>query len=175
MTKKHFRLFAVLTLLAVLLAACGGAAGTGTTGTQAVPETGATTAPGAGSATSTTGTGGTGSATSTAGTSGGATGGTCVGVDTQAMMTAGQTLYTENCAGCHGAQGEGTGDFPGLAANETVTADDVVALVQAYFAVDAHPKTLPVEDLAGVLSFTRGSFGNTAAVICPDQITLPTP
>lgn len=162
MAKKHFWLISALVVLA-LLAACSGTPGTTGTGvpgeTAQVPETGGTgAAPGAGTT-----------------TGGGTTGSTCVGVDTQALMTAGQAVYTESCAGCHGAQGEGQGDNPALAANQDMTVADAAALVQAYFAVDAHPKTLSVDDLAGALTYVRSSFGNTATAICPDQITIPMP
>jgi mono/diheme cytochrome c family protein len=88
-------------------------------------------------------------------------------------MTAGQTYYGENCASCHGQEGEGVGDFPGLAANSDLTGADVAALVQGYFEVGAHPKDITPEQLAGVLTFARGSFGNTAQAICPADIQVP--
>jgi mono/diheme cytochrome c family protein len=149
MSKKEFRLIAALALMVLVLAACGGTAGTGDTSTQAVPQTGATLAAGAGV--------------------------TCAGVDTQQLMATGATVYSQECASCHGAQGEGVGDFPPLAMSADMTANDVVAIVQSYFSVEAHPRTLPVDELAGALTFARGSFGNMAGAICPEQITVPVP
>jgi len=97
----------------------------------------------------------------------------CVGIDTQAMIAAGQILYVENCASCHGEQGEGVGNFPPLAANQVVTAVDVQQLVQGYFEVSAHPKELAPQDIAALFTYTRVSFGNTAEVVCPVDITIP--
>lgn len=97
----------------------------------------------------------------------------CAGIDTQAMITAGQTLYTDNCASCHGEQGEGVGDFPPLAENQVVTAADIQQLAQGYFEVSAHPKELAPQDIAALFTYTRVSFGNTAEVVCPVDITIP--
>lgn len=156
MNKKVYRIAAMVTALLLFVAACTPAATSapsGVTGTQAVPETGATLP--------------------VVATLGAAV--ECVGVDTQAMMTAGQTLYTENCASCHGEQGEGVGDFPPLAASQVATVADVQTLVQGYFSVEAHPKTLTPEDYSALFSFVRGSFGNTAPAVCPIDITIPVP
>jgi mono/diheme cytochrome c family protein len=170
----RFRLIAALALLALLLAACSSATGTLPAGTAQVPGTGSTAA--ATSATgSTSGTAAVTPGTGTTGSTPGSTAATCEGVDTQALMTAGQTVYSQNCASCHGAQGEGVGDTPALAANMNLTANDVPGVVTKYLAVDAHPKSLTVEDIAGALTFVRGSFGNTASAICPVQIPVPMP
>lgn len=99
----------------------------------------------------------------------------CAGIDTQALMTTGQDLYSKNCASCHGEQGEGTGNFPALAGSQIATAADVQQLVQGYFSVEAHPKTLTPEDFSALFSYVRGSFGNTAKAVCPTEITIPVP
>jgi mono/diheme cytochrome c family protein len=99
----------------------------------------------------------------------------CAGVDTTALVSSGQAAYSERCASCHGAQGEGQGDFPAIAGNTAVTGDDVAGLVNSYFAVDAHPKDVTPEQLAGLFSYARSNFGNTAAVVCPSDITVPAP
>jgi cytochrome c oxidase subunit 2 len=98
----------------------------------------------------------------------------CANVAAQDLVSAGQSVYGERCASCHGEQGEGVGDFPSLANNPTVTGGDVAGLIQAYFAVDAHPD-LSAEELAGLFTYVRGSFGNTAAAVCPENITIPVP
>lgn len=155
--RKFSRLAITVLMVMVLgLAACSPAT---TTAVPSAPET-AATEPGAMEATQPAA--GDGSAA-----------GTCVSVDTNQLMTAGQTLYTDQCASCHGEQGEGMGDFPALTGNAMVTGEDVVQLVTGYFAVDAHPKTLSQEDLSALLSYTRGSFGNTGTVICPEDIQIP--
>jgi mono/diheme cytochrome c family protein len=89
--------------------------------------------------------------------------------DAQTLIAAGEGLYTEQCAGCHGAQGEGSDEFPSLAGGDITTAD-ALTLVQKYLSVEAHPKTLTPDDLSAVLTFVRGSFGNTGEAICADVI-----
>lgn len=158
MKKRPFRLILALSILMLVLAACagGGAADQGaetpaagdTTATEAVPETGTGTEP-AGSAAD------------------------CAGVDTQQLMTTGQTVYADSCAGCHGEQGEGQGDFPALAGAVDITGADGATLVQEYLAVEAHPQDLTPDNLAAVLTYVRGSFGNTAAAVCPADVSIP--
>jgi len=97
----------------------------------------------------------------------------CAGVDTQQLMTTGQTVFTDRCASCHGAQGEGQGDFPALAASPAVTVENVMDLVTTYLSVEAHPKDVTPDDLAAVLTYVRGSFGNTAAAVCPADVQIP--
>jgi mono/diheme cytochrome c family protein len=153
MSKYAFRLILMLVALMLLLAACGpaepGATTPGTTNgaapmeTQAVPGTVPDTLA------------------------------QCAGVDTQELATAGQQLYETSCASCHGAQGEGVGDFPAIAGNTAVTGDDVVQLVQNYFAVEAHPRDVTAQDLASLFTYVRGAFGNSAEVVCPEVIQLP--
>lgn len=154
MHKHTFRTIAAALLLVIVLAACGGAP-TGAAGTQAVPQTGSTLAATAGAVVNQAA--------------------ACLNVDTQQLMAGGQALYTESCAGCHGGEGQGMGSFPGLANNPNVTADDVTSLVAEYFAVDAHPKTLSADDLAAVVTYMRGAFGNTASAVCPENIVIPMP
>jgi mono/diheme cytochrome c family protein len=152
-----FGKIAALMLLTFLLAACGGGA------TQA-PDTGAGT--GAATAAPTTAAGG---------TAGGGAGSdeVCVGVDTVQLASAGQALYEQRCASCHGAQGEGMGDFPALAGDANLTTTNAADLVAAYFAVDAHPKDISADDFAGMFTYVRGAFGNNAPVVCPSDVTIP--
>ena len=89
--------------------------------------------------------------------------------DSQQLASAGQAIYTESCAGCHGEQGEGV-NGPPLAGNERLSGDDSVMFLQSYMAVDTHPKDLAPEDLAAVLTYSRTSFGNTGMAVCPDEV-----
>lgn len=153
------KILVLCTALMLVLAACGGAPaattepGVGVTGpTEAAGDTSPTTAAG----------GDTGAA---------GPAGTCATVpDPQVFVTAGQGVYEANCAGCHGAQGEGSGNFPALTNIGESATTDPIGLVTEYFSVDAHPKTLTADDVAAVLSFSSASFSNSTAVICPDQV-----
>lgn len=155
MKKKMLRIAFSVAALLMFVTACTAAAPANTEGADQVPGTGATAE-------------GTSPVVETLGAAV-----ECAGVDTQLMIAAGQTLYTENCASCHGEQGEGVGDFPALAGNQVVTTADVQQLIQGYFAVDAHPKEMMPEDFAAMFTYMRGSFGNTADAVCPVDITLP--
>ena len=155
---RKFRVIglSIVAVLLLALAACTPAASTPDTGAQATQPEGAgpTVLPG--------GVGGDG-----------ANSGMCVSVDTNQLMNTGQSLYNDQCASCHGEQGEGVGNFPALTGNTVVTGQDIVGLVQGYFAVDAHPKTVTAEDLSALLTYSRGAFGNTGTVICPEDIQIP--
>jgi len=90
----------------------------------------------------------------------------------------GGRLYADQCASCHGAQGQGVpGAYPPLAGNRAVTMPVTANLVQVVVhggfapATEGHPRpfgmppfalTLTDADVAAVLSFIRGSWGNEA-------------
>lgn len=159
----NVKILVLLTVLMLILAACAGAPAATTE--PGVGVTGPTDA--AGSPTTDT----SGASPTTAAGGGAGAAGTCVSVpDPQAFVTAGQGVYEANCAGCHGAQGEGSGNFPALTNIGDAAMTDPIGLVTEFFSVDAHPKTLTADDVAAVLSFSSASFGNSTAVICPDQV-----
>lgn len=160
MRKFPFFLVLVVAFLAIGLAACASAATSSAPQvTQAAPTMGAMPTMAAGPT------------ATTASTTGG--GAECVGVDTQKLVSGGQAIFADKCAGCHGENAEGKGDFPALAGNQEVTADNAVQLVEKFFSVEGHPKDVTAEDLASVLSYVRASFGNTGTVICPTDIKIP--
>ena len=88
----------------------------------------------------------------------------------------GAALYTEHCAACHGAQGQGAaGAYPALAGNATVlspyTGNLVQSLVHGGFTPVSRnnprpygmpPQALSDAELAAVLSHLRQSWGNQA-------------
>jgi mono/diheme cytochrome c family protein len=155
MLKIKFPLIAALALLVLILAACGGTTPDVVVpmATQQVPQTGATLGAAAGDISGVDG---------------------CVSVDTQALMLTGEVVYADSCAGCHGEQGIGVGDFPGLTAG-SLNVEDVTGLVTRYFSVEGHPTNLSEIDVAGVFTYVRSSFGNTGSVICPEDLMLPVP
>ncbi len=97
----------------------------------------------------------------------------------RASIALGEGVYEANCADCHGKDGRGSpdGDYPALAGNRQVVADDpanVVAIVRhGGFApaTGARPRppgmppfaqALDANALAGVIDYIRNSWGNVA-------------
>ena len=98
----------------------------------------------------------------------------------------GSRVYLDNCNACHRSDGSGAKrTFPNLVKNEAVNAKDPISLIHIVLAGGATPSTqtapsaftmpdfgwrLSDEDVADVLSFIRGSWGNHAAAISHDEI-----
>ncbi len=99
------------------------------------------------------------------------------------VMQAGAAIYRDQCASCHGAQGEGVaGMYPALAGNRAVTMQSpnnvVRAVLQGGFppATAGNPRpfgmppflhVLPDEGVAQVASYIRQSWGNRAPPVTP--------
>ncbi len=93
----------------------------------------------------------------------------------------GAKIYATNCASCHGAEGKGTpGVFPNLAHNPDVTGDakgtihTVLYGLHGKMTVDgkeyngqmpAWKPQLSNKDVADVVTFIRGSWGNSASPV----------
>jgi mono/diheme cytochrome c family protein len=98
----------------------------------------------------------------------------------------GSRVYLDNCNACHRSGGSGAKrTFPNLVKNEAVNAKDPISLIHIVLAGGATPSTqtapsafampefgwrLSDEEVADVLSFIRGSWGNHAAAVSPDEI-----
>lgn len=98
---------------------------------------------------------------------------------TARVFAAGERLYADACAQCHGAQGEGLSRaFPALAANRAVLLDDPMNLVRlvlqgGYLPVtqdNPRPYGMPPfahqlsdAQIAAVLSYIRNAWGNQAS------------
>jgi mono/diheme cytochrome c family protein len=108
--------------------------------------------------------------------------GTAAGFDYAAT---GATLYTANCAACHGATGVGVpGAFPPLAGDPVVTAADPKAhigvvlhgLHGATIKATAYASQMPPftqlsdNDIAAIIDHERTSWGNAAPIINPDDV-----
>ncbi|WP_399681593.1 c-type cytochrome [Xenophilus sp.] len=103
----------------------------------------------------------------------------------EALLLRGERIYAQQCAWCHGDQGEGEpGAFPPLAGNRAVNLDNPANLVQMVRrggyapATEGNPRpygmppfghVLNDDDIAAVLSYVRASWGNTGAEITPRQ------
>ena len=98
----------------------------------------------------------------------------------------GAQVYLDNCNACHHSDGTGAPRiFPNLARNEVVNAKDPISLVHLVLAGSATPSTqtapsmiampdfgwrLSDEELADVLSFVRGNWGNHAAGVSSAEV-----
>jgi mono/diheme cytochrome c family protein len=112
---------------------------------------------------------------------------TSVAMSSAAAMQAGAKVYTTNCSSCHQANGKGQpGVFPPLAGNSTVTgpAADVITIVKngksgkitvngtSYNGqMPSWKGTLSDSDIAAVITYIRGSWGNHASAVTAAQVT----
>jgi mono/diheme cytochrome c family protein len=108
------------------------------------------------------------------------------------MLRAGDTgmrgsrVYLDNCNACHRSDGSGAiRTFPNLTKNEAVNAKDPISLIHIVLAGSSMPSTqtapsafampdfgwrLSDEEVAEVLSFVRGSWGNQADTVSRDEV-----
>jgi mono/diheme cytochrome c family protein len=120
--------------------------------------------------------------TSTGGNSGGGAGGAA----TAGGAAAGATVFTTNCAGCHGATGQGQPNiFPPLANNPVVTGptDKLIAIVDhglttpitvngANYSgqMPAWQGNLKPDQIAEVLTYIRSAWGNKAGPVTTAEV-----
>jgi mono/diheme cytochrome c family protein len=98
----------------------------------------------------------------------------------------GQTIYTEHCAQCHGDDGRGRSPAaPALAGNRAVVMDPAVNAIRVVlfggytpgtagnprpFGMPPYASVLSRQDVADVLTYIRGSFGNQARSITAVEV-----
>src|SRR5665647_1178070 len=98
----------------------------------------------------------------------------------------GSSVYLNNCNACHRSDGSGANrTFPNLVKNEAVNAKDPISLIHIVLTGSAMPSTqtapsaiampdfgwrLSDKEVADVLSFVRGSWGNHATAISSDEV-----
>jgi mono/diheme cytochrome c family protein len=79
------------------------------------------------------------------------------------LMEEGQKVFLDNCAFCHGADGQGAG-APKLAGNGYITANatTVTIILDGYgsHGMPAFRTALTVREVAAVSTFIRNSWGN---------------
>ncbi|MGD1892622.1 MAG: c-type cytochrome [Cyclobacteriaceae bacterium] len=105
-------------------------------------------------------------------------------VDAQLLAT-GETVYNQYCLACHQANGQGVpGAFPPLTQTEWVLGDDIrlITIVlqglqgeitvngETYNNIMAPHAFLTDDQVAGVLTYVRNSFGNKAEAIAPEEV-----
>ena len=102
------------------------------------------------------------------------------------QLALGEQLYDQQCAACHGDQGQGAaGAYPALAGNRSVLMDAHTNAVQAVLAGGFAPATaghpqpygmppfrtlLTDTEIAAVASFIRQSWGNRAGPVAPQDV-----
>lgn len=98
----------------------------------------------------------------------------------------GSRIYLDNCNACHRSDGSGAKrTFPNLVKNEAVNAKDPISLIHivlnggsmpstqtapSVFAMPAFGWRLSDAEVADVLSFVRGSWGNHVVAVNPDEV-----
>lgn len=91
-----------------------------------------------------------------------------------ALIQRGEAIYAETCATCHQPDGQGQGDYPALAGNRFVTADDPAQVIETVLhgrgAMPAFEDTLANQGIAAVVSYIRNSWGNSATAVAVEQV-----
>ena len=101
-------------------------------------------------------------------------------------MGRGQTLYSTYCAACHQPSGEGVaGTFPPLKGSAVVNRADATKHIDIVLGglqgarvsgvIYANPMpafgaTLSDADIASIVDYERGAWGNHGVLISPDQV-----
>ncbi|GGK85039.1 cytochrome c oxidase subunit II [Amphritea balenae] len=92
------------------------------------------------------------------------------------LMSRGEEVYKQSCLACHQAEGQGIPNvFPALAGsplmNETVDEHiDVVLNGRSGTAMQAFAEQLSASDLAAVITYERGAWGNQGGAVSVQQI-----
>ena len=86
----------------------------------------------------------------------------------------GKALFMKNCAACHQATGKGIpGAFPALAGSKFVTGDHAEVagvLLKGRGGMPDFSETINDRDLAAILTYVRGEWGNKADALTEDEI-----
>lgn len=104
-----------------------------------------------------------------------------------AIFNRGAAVYERHCADCHADDGKGTpGSWPALAGNRAITMDSVTNPIRLILSGGYPPATagnprpfgmppfaqvLSDADVAAVLTYVRGSWGNSAPEVRPFEVT----
>jgi mono/diheme cytochrome c family protein len=101
-------------------------------------------------------------------------------------MTAGGSIYRDQCSACHGLDGKGVDRlFPSVANSSMARADDPTTVIRIVLrgarsvATDKEPTApgmpsygwqLKYDQVANVLTYIRNSWGNAAPAVSPDEV-----
>lgn len=85
-----------------------------------------------------------------------------------------QSQFMDNCSACHQATGKGVkGAFPPLAGSPLVQGDPKIVMttvLNGRAGMPAFKDDLTDADLAAILTYVRGSWGNKASAIKPSDV-----
>lgn len=87
------------------------------------------------------------------------------------LIDEGESLYDRNCAGCHGADGEG-GEGPALVANENLAFVSSIAtqVIEGGAYMPPFGTRFTDREIAALASFIRNSWDNDFGVVTGAQI-----
>lgn len=104
----------------------------------------------------------------------------------QELMRQGEPIYREHCADCHGDRGQGRDYvYPALAGNRMLTGASAGNAIRSVLmggygpSTATHPRPhgmpsfaqrLTPEEIAAVLTYARGSWGNQATAVSPVEV-----
>jgi len=101
------------------------------------------------------------------------------------MMRAGEKLFGQHCAACHGERGEGKGPYPALAGNRALSLNEPVNAIRVVLNGGFAPGTqgnprpygmppfghvLDDTQVATLVSYLRASWGNAAAPVSSAEV-----
>ena len=93
------------------------------------------------------------------------------------LIAKGQTVYANNCASCHMANGEGMpGTFPALTGSSVVIGDldnEVQLVMNGKGMMPAFGQMLSAVDFAAVITFTRNGLGNNVGDVLQPSTVQP--
>jgi mono/diheme cytochrome c family protein len=103
------------------------------------------------------------------------------------VMTAGAAIYRDQCSACHGLDGKGVnGLFPSIADSSMVRSEDPTTSIRLVLrgarsvqtpsqetgpGMPSYGRQLDDAQVAGVLTYMRNSWGGTAALVTPAQVS----
>ncbi|MDB5962785.1 MAG: cytochrome c family protein, partial [Massilia sp.] len=95
------------------------------------------------------------------------------GAPAVAQAVDGKTLFAKNCAACHQASGAGIpGAFPALKGNTYLQGDPdpvIATVLKGRAGMPAFAVSLDDTQLAAVLTYARGAWGNKAGAVTAEQ------
>jgi cytochrome c oxidase subunit II len=89
------------------------------------------------------------------------------------LISTGEMVYTNSCAGCHSNDGAGVGAFPPLDGNPVVVGDPAPVIEVTLHGREAMPPfegVLTDFEVAAVVSYIRNAWTNDASVVTEDQV-----
>lgn len=90
-----------------------------------------------------------------------------------AAPMSGESVYANNCAACHQPTGAGIGPFPALASNALVAGPPdalAITVLVGRGGMPAFKNEINDDDMASLLTFMRGAWGNKAAPVTPADV-----